>query len=591
MEVDGKKPDMDLPKSSDQETPPLCQICITDGEHLPAHGYCQTCQEYLCETCYKAHKLPRPSRNHVLLDKSQMPVTQVEPKQSPCTIECIKHPNEFVKFLCQSHDSVVCGVCAVLDHQKPCSLEYIPELKSIQTYRESTEYGDLVKRLEALEKDVKVCKADARGNEWSIDENIEAALDDIRALRTEVNTYLDTREEMLMTTAKQMRKDDHSLRTNLVSGLETLDGEIDKAQHKLTSLQNDTSNLFVASKQIHKQVSEFEKNLNKYVTQNTTPGYIFKRDPDLQRIISSNGTLGTLERSFEARHLPLSVSPAMTTTLDFRKVSVTQMPDINMKITRDGTRPSITALAFLPPNTLITIDRDNFALKTVDTTTNTVTSQLTFNGKPLDIALLPGDQVAVTIPGKKRIQIISTKDGYSCLKSMTVDGECRGICSTNQHIVVSYVDPGMIQVMDLAGNVMHTLSTDDKGAPLFRQPIFITVSIEESGEFIYVSDCSTNTVTKVSMTGTILSTYKHTNWKELGGLIYVGQGQLLVNNSWGPSIDVVSVDGKNVDTLLDKTHGIQHPRALCYCASQKTLYVSNNRNGERDSCLVFKMAN
>jgi len=139
---------------------------------------------------------------------------------------------------------------------------------------------------------------------------------------------------------------------------------------------------------------------------------------------------------------------------------------------------------------------------------------------------------------------------------------------------------------------MHTLSTDDKGAPLFRQPIFITVSIEESGEFIYVSDCSTNTVTKVSMTGTILSTYKHTNWKELGGLIYVGQGQLLVNNSWGHSIDVVSVDGKNVDKMLDsRTHGIDNTGALCYCASQKTLYVSNNRDGKRDSCLVFKMAN
>ena len=93
------------------------------------------------------------------------------------------------------------------------------------------------------------------------------------------------------------------------------------------------------------------------------------------------------------------------------------------------------------------------------------------------------------------------------------------------------------------------------------------------------------------MTGTILSTYKHTNWNELGGLIYVGQGQLLVSNGWGHSIDVVSVDGKNVDKMLDRTHGIHNPRALCYCASQKTLYVSNARNGKRDSCLVFKMAN
>ena len=138
------------------------------------------------------------------------------------------------------------------------------------------------------------------------------------------------------------------------------------------------------SKQIHQQIATFGKGLNKYVTQNTTPGYIFKRDPDLQRIISSNRTLG---RSFEARHLPLSVSPAMTTTLDFRKVSVTQMPDIDMEITGDNRTPWITGLVFLPPTTLIAIYRDNSALKTVDTTTNTVTSQLTFSGKPWGITL------------------------------------------------------------------------------------------------------------------------------------------------------------------------------------------------------------
>ena len=182
------------------------------------------------------------------------------------------------------------------------------------------------------------------------------------------------------------------------------------------------------SKQIHQQIATFGKGLNKYVTQNTTPGYIFKRDPDLQRIISSNRTLG---RSFEARHLPLSVSPAMTTTLDFRKVSVTQMPDIDMEITGDNRTPWITGLVFLPPTTLIAIYRDNSALKTVDTTSNVVKSQLTFTGNPWDITLLPVDQAAVTIPEEKEIQIISTKDGFSYLTSIHFNGSCYGICSTN----------------------------------------------------------------------------------------------------------------------------------------------------------------
>ena len=592
MEVDGKKPDMDLPKSSEQESPPVCQLCITDGVHIEAEGYCQTCEEFLCETCYKSHTKPRPCRNHVLLNKSQMPLKQVvsqdESKQSPCTIRCTKHPEKYVEFLCQSHDFVVCGVCAILEHQKPCFLEYIPELKSIETYRESTEYGDLVKLLEALEKDVEICKADARENEESIEENIQAALDDVRTFRTEVNTYLDSREEMLMTAAKQVEEYDQSFRTNLVSSLDLLHAAIRKAKNMIFSLQNDTSNLFVASKQIRQQTSEFEKDLNKWVTQNTTPVYTFKRDEDLQRIMSSNGTLGTIERLFKAKHLPLSVSPTMTPTLDFTKVSVTKLSDLNMKITGDRLAPMITGFTFLPPNTLIAIDCDNSALKTVDTTTNTVTSQLTFSGQPWDITLLPGDQAAVTILDKKRLQIISTKDGFSCLRSISVNGQCYGICSTNQNIIVSFTNSAMIQVMDLAGKVIHTLSTDVKGESLFITPFYVTVSKGESGEVIYVSDFGTNTITKVSMKGKVISTYKHENWGRLHGLLYVGQSQLLVSNWRGDSIDVVSEDGKHIGTLLDSTHGIKYPYALCYCASQETLYISSCDN--ECPVVVFKLS-
>ena len=259
-----------------------------------------------------------------------------------------------------------------------------------------------------------------------------------------------------------------------------------------------------------------------------------------------------------------------------------------MKITGDRSTPRITGVTFLPPNTLIAIDRDNSALKTVDTTTNTVTSQLNFSGRPWDITLLPGDQAAVTIPNKKSLQIISTKDGFSCLRSISVNGRCCGICSTNQNIIVSFQSPAMIQVMDLAGKVIHTISTDVKGESLFNQPFYVTVSKGESGEVIYVSGSGTNTITKVSMKGKVISTYKHENWDGLRGLLYVGQSQLLVSNCWGHSIDVVSEDGKHIGTLLDSTHGIQYPYALCYCASQETLYISSYDKG--CPVVVFKLS-
>ena len=105
---------------------------------------------------------------------------------------------------------------------------------------------------------------------------------------------------------------------------------------------------------------------------------------------------------------------------------------------------------------------------------------------------------------------------------------------------------------------------------------YVTVGREKSGEMIYVSDWGTNTISKLSMKGKILGTYKHKNWRGINGLTCVGEGQVLVCNRVGNTVDVVSDDGKDIVTLLDSTHGIKGPRALCYCPSQATLYVSSN---------------
>ena len=60
MEVGGKTPDRDLPLSSGQ-WPPDCHPCISDGKRIQAEGYCENCNDFLCEACFKAHKIPKPS--------------------------------------------------------------------------------------------------------------------------------------------------------------------------------------------------------------------------------------------------------------------------------------------------------------------------------------------------------------------------------------------------------------------------------------------------------------------------------------------------------------------------------------------------
>jgi hypothetical protein len=70
MEVPGKQ---DEDSSRADDTTLICLPCDSDGLKEPAYGFCQDCQEHLCETCFKHHRRARPFKNHVLIDKDLMP--------------------------------------------------------------------------------------------------------------------------------------------------------------------------------------------------------------------------------------------------------------------------------------------------------------------------------------------------------------------------------------------------------------------------------------------------------------------------------------------------------------------------------------
>jgi len=150
----------------------------------------------------------------------------------------------------------------------------------------------------------------------------------------------------------------------------------------------------------------------------------------------------------------------------------------------------------------------------------------------------------------------------------------------DSNLVVSYRSPGKVEIMDIIGTVTNTITTDNNGKRIFTHPFYVTVGREKLGEMIYVSDSGTDNITKLSVKGKILDTYKHKNWSFINELTCVGEGQVLVCNHGRYTVDVVSDDGKDSVTLIDRTHGIMRPQALCYSPSQATLYVGIQITGK-----------
>ena len=594
MQVGGKKPDKDLWESSDNHSssPVLCQPCSNGGNFLPAHGYCKTCIEYLCKTCYTAHTIPSPLRHHVLLDKSRMPNTAPtsyrNTKQSVCTLPCPDHADKFIEYLCPVHDSVVCGVCAVLKH-KPCAVEYIPDLDIALTYKDSAEYKQICVDLDMMHKDATASIDYVKKINESIGDELQPAVEDIRIFRKEMNAYLNKREEELLRKGVQLEREERDLTNELSKDLTSVKVDIERSTDKLTSLEGAACNLFAASFNIRKQIPGYYRSLVELVAKNKITNYNFTRNNNLKLMVSSRGIFGTLERSYQARGLAVSVPTNSPSILEFKTATVTILPAINIMTPQDELKPLLTGLTSLCPNKILAVDRYNSTLKEIDTRANTLTSQLSLPGRPWDLTLLPMNQAAITLPENQNIIFISTKGRLSLLRSISVNGECYGIASVDSNIVVSYGSPSKIEIMNVTGRVMKTVTKGSRYERMYTGPEYIAVGRELSEEKIYRSNFETSIITKVSIKGKVLGKYKHTQFRDILGLICVGEGQGLICNSGRNTVDVVRNDGMDAVTLLDRTHGIERPRALCFCPEQATLYVSSDTKGGTIS--LFKLSN
>ncbi|XP_045194837.1 tripartite motif-containing protein 66-like [Mercenaria mercenaria] len=93
-----------------------CEPCEEGGDVFTAFGFCVDCQNYLCESCFKCHCIPKPMKKHRLLNTVEMPRKKVSEDLSEI---CKKHEGETIRYYCKNHDVVGCNSCMLLEH-KPC---------------------------------------------------------------------------------------------------------------------------------------------------------------------------------------------------------------------------------------------------------------------------------------------------------------------------------------------------------------------------------------------------------------------------------------------------------------------------------------
>jgi len=195
---------------SDDASIVYCEPC----GNVPADAYCSDCPEFLCLTCANRHERQRFSRDHRLLRGAAMPSTHptsVKPVSDTARFpKCLKHPDEDLKFFCNTHDLQCCMACNLHHNQfNQCTVVYIPEVA--KEYETSPEYVQLTADLKQSKQLAAKCSTDIEENMKRVEQVKTDETIKLEKYRTELKELVDTHINELTSQVKQLGEQDMAL--------------------------------------------------------------------------------------------------------------------------------------------------------------------------------------------------------------------------------------------------------------------------------------------------------------------------------------------------------------------------------------------
>ena len=281
-------------------------------------------------------------------------------------------------------------------------------------------------------------------------------------------------------------------------------------------------------------------------------------------------------------------------------LQVTTTRKIKIKLPDDKFTPTVCGCTFLSNGELLLCDQANRKIKLLDSNL-AVKDSLVINGGPCDMSVATGplynpedsneNTAIITIPSETKLQYINLKPNLRTTGcSRILDKRCYGVHVVDKSVYVSCYDgpgkyKGDIRILNLYGNEKKRFDTSVDDVGLFTKPFYITVSGD--GNFIYVSDMGTNTLTCLDTTGNVIYQYSD-DLEKPRGMIVDTKGNIILCNEGKNSVEVITAAGKRHSILVSSNdHGMKKPNSICFRPCDGTLVIGC---GDQDELSVFTLS-
>ncbi|XP_053391550.1 uncharacterized protein LOC128554313 [Mercenaria mercenaria] len=545
-----------ISKGSAEDFDHRCEPCLAIGQQIEAHGFCVDCHEYLCKNCFAYHQRTKASKHHQLVNKDNTDKHAVIKEETDeCTEKCQVHKKEVIKFFCPKHEALGCNDCIVLNH-RACDIDYIPD--KCVGIGDSTEFGELLRELDQKANEADNIIKQASRREKELDSCHDKLLKEIRMFRKEINYRLDQLQKQIQTDADKKKSTDKQTVNKVLETCTTTSSDIKQLQSRLQGYKASQQNgqLYITMEQAKSKCKTDELKGADRCLQKTNMQYLFEQNQDLENMVSRPNAFGKL-----------TLSSSLITSKVRKPINkLTQKENINVKTKSDWKECWIRGCVVLSSNKLVAADFENEKLKVVDIKNKAVIEETTLCSRPIDIAVMPQDHIAVSMPLKKEILILTTADTLSIVRKFPVKGGCRGIAYHQGHLYVVCRDPKCVFITDTQGNVQSKILLDNK---TFDRPNYLLLS--KDLRHIFISDSGSHSVVSITLQGDISAEYKNREFKSPEGMKILDDGSLLVCCCMvNGSIRRISGNLKQCHTMID---GLSYPRSICYNHDQHEVHV------------------
>lgn len=248
----------------------VCEFCIEgsdDGETKVASGYCQTCDGYLCQSCFETHTSRRIYKTHVLLNLNTDAsgydfLNYTENKVgNPVDLifqKCGSHGNDRIGFYCVQHDKTGCGSCMILNH-KECEIQSLDVLDD--KVFGTVEYSESHNSVLSLLDDVTHLQDDVRAQTKAEDQMRQTCKDDVLQFRKDIDEKLDYLQTKILLEIDKAKAHNElvfmSVRNTCEKLKENLTGKVEAFRTNLAL--HHRCKAYVAQNRVKKEVPELKE--------------------------------------------------------------------------------------------------------------------------------------------------------------------------------------------------------------------------------------------------------------------------------------------------------------------------------------------